>query len=608
MKLTLTLFSLLLICSVSHSQISVRVKKNGTGSEVDVKTTPRSTGTPSSKPSGNDSKTSPSGTDTKTSPSGETKTTAPVTESPKPATDTAAKPSGTVGFDASYKGPAKVSLKAFWSQMDKLQNGTANNVGNAERMIKQIREQDPSYDVAPLVALVQPYKDKFEKEASDKASAKSAADAKTNYFKEFWHKMAGVYSKGNDIQPGVTGATYLERVQALNIEEYKEKRKTAPEGGPNSYPVLIDAALADYDNYVERAERLKWNVVAPMTASRNASNPQEKAGILENARKECQAVLILSPNNTAFKQKLDDINKLLGAADAEAAKFYTSDFHKENLNKIIWSTQPLVIGKEKEVAGSIKQQFKSGDYIFGTVYLGVLAKDAMGTNTNLRIRIRVDGGTAVWGGDLSYIELPLAAQGKSWFQFALIPDAKWLKDNYAPYLAEENWTLAYFLDELSRSGDISHNITCELMFPTNKIEDIESSFSLDLGTGSSDIKALAGKLNSELMASRTLPKAGMTNAAIEQQMVAAANNLGWNDKFQKAIITSSSWVVHKNELTGAILYRWLGAVCTTKSNDGKCYYQEFSFKQDYTGGGNYSGAMKFNSYGGKKEVNCDKIK
>lgn len=604
MKRLFAFFSLLLIFTQIPAQISVRVKKNPSGSEVDVKTSGRneSSRTNGSKPGTAENKTSPS---EEKSNSPDTKTTAPVAMA-----DTAAKPTGNLSYDASYTGPAKVSLKSFWSQMDKIKagTGTASTISNAERMIRQIKEQDLGFDVAPLTALLQPYKDKATQEANTKASAKSAEEAKNSYFKGFWHKIAGVYSKGNDIQPGVVGATYLERVKALNIEEYREKRKEATEGGPNSYPVLIDEALADYDNYVQRADRLKWNVVAPMTASRNAPNAQEKTAILENARKECEAVLILSPNNTAFKQKLEEINKLLGAADAEASKFYTSDFHKENLNKIIWSTKPLTIGKEKEMAGNIKQQFKSGEHIFGTVYLGVLTKDAMGANTNLRVRIRVDGGTAVWGGDLSYIELPLAAQGKSWFQFALIPDAQWLKENYAPYLAEENWTLSYFLDELVRSGEVSHAITCELIFPTNKIDDIKSSFSLDLGAGAADIKVMAAKLSAELMASRTLPKAGMSHAALEQQMVAAANNLGWNDKFQKAIITSSAWNVHKNDLTGAILYRWLGAVCTIKGTDGKCYYQEFSFKQEYTGGGNYSSTVKFNSYGGKREIGCDKLK
>jgi hypothetical protein len=91
-------------------------------------------------------------------------------------------------------------------------------------------------------------------------------------------------------------------------------------------------------------------------------------------------------------------------------------------------------------------------------------------------------------------------------------------------------------------------------------------------------------------------------------MVAAANNLGWNDKFSKAIITSSSWVTEKNSLTGVILYRYLGAVCTIKGTDGKCYYQEFTFRQDYTGGGGYSSTVKYNSYGGKREIGCDKLK
>jgi hypothetical protein len=316
----------------------------------------------------------------------------------------------------------------------------------------------------------------------------------------------------------------------------------------------------------------------------------------------------MSPGNTAFKQKLDEINKLLRVADAEAAKFYTSEFHKNNLNSIVWSTQPLQIGKEKDMSSLIRNEFKTGDYIFGTVYLGVLTKDAMGATTNLQVRIKVDGGTAIWGGDLSYIEVPVTAQGNSWFQFALIPDAQWMKDHYGPYIAEENWTISYFMDELARSGDINHSITCELGFPTNTIADIKSSFSLDLSGGSQAIKTMAARLHNDMMATRTLPKAGMSNPAMEQQMLAAANNLGWNDKFLKIIITSSGWTVHKNELTGAILYRSVGAVGTIKGIDGKCYYQEFGFKQDYTGGGNYSNTIKYNSYGGKKEIGCDKLK
>ncbi len=298
----------------------------------------------------------------------------------------------------------------------------------------------------------------------------------------------------------------------------------------------------------------------------------------------------------------------MGNTQGEAAKFFTSDFHKENLNKIVWSNKPLVIGKEKEMASAIKNEFRTGEAIFGTVYLGMNVKDLMDGNVELRVRIRVDGGTAVWGGDLSYFDLPLSVQGKSYIQFALLPDAQWFKDNYAPYISQENWTYSYFIDNLVKAGDVSHEISCDLLFPAIKLGEVESKLNLDLNAGIGDLKTLSTKLHNELMASRQLPKAGMNNAGIESQMAAAANKLGWNDKFTNAIITSSNWTVRKNELTGTIVNRTLGAVCITKDPDGKCYTQEFTFAQDYTGGGNYSGTIKFYSYGGKREIGCDKIK
>ena len=146
-------------------------------------------------------------------------------------------------------------------------------------------------------------------------------------------------------------------------------------------------------------------------------------------------------------------------------------------------------------------------------------------------------------------------------QFALLPDAQWFKDNYAPYISQENWTYSYFIDNLVKAGDVSHEISCDLLFPAIKLGEVESKLNLDLNAGIGDLKTLSTKLHNELMASRQLPKAGMNNAGIESQMAAAANKLGWNDKFTNAIITSSNWTVRKNELTGTIVNRTLGAVC-----------------------------------------------
>lgn len=585
MQISLAIALLLSVSLSANAQVNVRVKSSGNTKEVDIKT--------SGKPAaGKNNDTKPSETKSQTSAKSDT-TVAPPPKAPA---------------DESYNGPAKVQLKAFWRQLEKLRAGDAGALNNAERMLKQVKENDPSYDVTVLEKEVAGYRDNANKDAKAKSDAASKASEEKNYFKDVWAKMIGIYSKGSIIEPGIFGKAYLERVEGVKLAEYTERRKTVTDTGPNSYPVLIDEMLADYENYLKRTDRLKWNVTEVMVKARNEANPQTKMEMLKEAKYECEAVLIMSPNNADFKKKLDEVNKLLGNADAEASKNYTSDFHKLHVGTIVWSSKPLVIGKEKDMAAFIKNDFKTGDAIFGTMYLGNTLKQLLNGNERMSVVIKVDNGTAIWGGDLSYIIVPLSVQDKSYFQFALLPDEQWFKDNYTPYVTKENWTYSYFMDELANSGDISHNITCKLEFPTNIQGDIKGTLSLDLSGGSANIKSLSTKLHDQLMASRTLPKAGMSNPGLEEQMLAAANNLGWNDKFLKTIITSSAWVTVKNELTGAILYRYLGAVCTTKSNDGKCYYQEFSFKQDYTGGGNYSSTVKYNSYGGKREIGCDKIK
>lgn len=599
MKKTILFSLLFLLAAVSFAQISVRVKKSASGGQVDVKTSGKSGGTepaPNKKQGSGDEQGTVAGNSS---------------SSPAPVRDTAARPTPNSQPDAAYNGPAKVQVKSLWRQLEKLRSGeyTVSHISNAEKMLKEIREKDPAYPMAALETEVAGYREKFNQDTKARQAGADRELEDQRYFTEVWQNLIGVYSKGSEIQPGVTGKVYYEKVQALKLEEYQQKKKEAS-SQPAAQRMIseIDDALADYEQYLERTDRMRWNVTEKMVKSRSQANPQEKMKLLEEARYECMAVLILAPGNAAFTGKLAEINKLLGAAGSEAAKLYTSDFHRENLGKIIWSSQPLVIGKETQMAGQIKSAFKAGEPVFGTVYLGNSVKELMNGNDRLRIIIKVDGGTAIWGGDLSYIIIPLQVQDKSYLQFALLPDEEWFRTQYAPYLQKENWTYSYLMDELVRAGDISHSITCELDFPSPIQSNIRGSLNLDLGAGIAPLKSLAVKLHDQMMATRTLPRAGMSSPALEQQMLQAANNLGWKNTFLKTIITSSSWSISKNELTGAILYRYLSAVCTTKDPDGKCYYQEFTFRQDYSGGGNYSSPVKFNSYGSKREIGCDKLK
>ena len=49
-----------------------------------------------------------------------------------------------------------------------------------------------------------------------------------------------------------------------------------------------------------------------MVKARNRGKPKKKTQMLEEARYECEAVLIMSPANASFKQKLDEVKQIDG--------------------------------------------------------------------------------------------------------------------------------------------------------------------------------------------------------------------------------------------------------------------------------------------------------
>lgn len=506
--------------------------------------------------------------------------------------------------DTNYKGPAANSVKKFWENekaiTELLDKGTTGSLVTSkmtplERSFNETKTKDPSYDVSAMETALNKIKDRIQ--------SKTITQDENEYLKKIWTTMVSLYSK--DGVPGGMpyGSEYYTAVKELDLEGYK-KKKDELKGKGSKLVTTLEEMFNDYDNFIERTGLIKN--LRPANTS-EAKTPAEKKELLTEMKMECEGVLLISPANTAAKEKLVAINKALGASEAEVATFYTSDFHKENYNKIVWSTKPLVIGKEKEMAAFIKTAFKTGEPIFGTVYLGRNIKDAQNNAESLPVRIEVDGSSTIVGDGAGLI-VPTTVQGRSYFQFALLPDAQWIKDNYQKYVEEVNTTYPLFMDVLVRNGEDKHEISFELKFRGIGAEDIKSSFSLDLSSGLSEIKTMAAQLHAVHFANIKLPKAGMINPAIEQKMLTAANGLGWKDKFTRIIITSKDWSIRKNDLTGAILYRSLDAIAITKDAEGKCFYQEFGFRQDYSGGGNYEAAIKYNGYAGKREIGCDKIK
>lgn len=511
--------------------------------------------------------------------------------------------------DTNYNGPAKVQLKSFWRYMEKLRAGdkSPGTLGNAVRMLDQVKQADPSYNVSAIEAELKPYVDKDKQATVSANENKNKNEEDARFLRDMWNTLVNIYSKDDHGPMGAnSGEEFLARAKQLDLSRFYKIKDEASGAEAGKTLKLVDDVLKDYNAYLDRCKLID-RVYGYINDSKSGS-PEEKMENLNQAKMLCEGVLLIVPDRQDFKQKINDIAKLTGNVNTDVAKFFTSDFHKENLNKIVFSTKPLLIGKEKEMTSFIKNDFKPGETIFGTVYLGRTVKEAQDGKPMLKINFTVEHGREVRGEE-TYLLVPDAAQSKSYFQFALVPDVQWLKDNYKNYIDDNNWTIILMAEALADdNSDPVQKVKVELDFWKPGAENMKADFSYDISDGAAALKSLTKKLRADHLASVQLPKAGMSNPSLEQQMLAVANGLGWKEKYTRTIIKSSEWYISKNQLTGAIIYRGLAAVCITKDEEGRCYYQEFTFTQDYTGGGSYSSKLKFGGYGGKKELTCDKIK
>lgn len=101
-----------------------------------------------------------------------------------------------------------------------------------------------------------------------------------------------------------------------------------------------------------------------------------------------------------------------------------------------------------------------------------------------------------------------------------------------------------------------------------------------------------------------LPKAKMTDKALEAKIIAAYKNRNYGDTPKEVRITSDRWYIAKNEYTGIPLRRSIN-VTIGKTKDGKCSYDEYSFAQDYDGN-QYQNELYLlgEGIGTKREISC----
>jgi len=108
------------------------------------------------------------------------------------------------------------------------------------------------------------------------------------------------------------------------------------------------------------------------------------------------------------------------------------------------------------------------------------------------------------------------------------------------------------------------------------------------------------------------PKALMTNAATESQMITALKNSNdWKTGFidgtevLKIAIADADWYIRRHEISGAILHRYIRAAIAYKTKDNLCAYRLITFQEDYVG--DKFQPLKYDGAGDKILMDCGNL-
>lgn len=295
---------------------------------------------------------------------------------------------------------------------------------------------------------------------------------------------------------------------------------------------------------------------------------------------------------TAYAQKLRD--KLGAKNNAAMDKIACSPFHKQNMNKIFFTSNPN-INPVTATASSFKNSFKAGEDIYGVIYFEKKIQVYMDGNRRI-----LYGGLTIKNGEGSG-SINIDYNGnldrkKSYAVYVIYADASRYKNKTGSTYPSVSLNAEY----LSKLPPRNYTIIANVGY------DIKGSFEFDANDDSklASMAATAKTLRARIVSNKKIPRAGMKNTNIERQLVTMFNSIGWSEKFKKAVITSTDYG-YKRSATGRITGRTLSVLMFSKKSDGTCMYQDFTVIQPKTGSG--YGSFRRLSTGSQSDIGCDKF-
>lgn len=269
----------------------------------------------------------------------------------------------------------------------------------------------------------------------------------------------------------------------------------------------------------------------------------------------------------------------------------TSSTHSANVGKIVFAKERIKFDSQDRI--KLETTFNSNDPLYGRIYLPK-SLSRLGTEDNggkckneegvYRLKLFIDGQSK---GILN--EQRVEAPNWTTIQVNLNLSAGDSVDRQNTGVPEK-WKSA-----VQALPDKSHQVKLEVWGgPANcEIQYADGEFALN-------------KVGGSMTSLGKLPEAKMTNAALEQEMIAAVKGQGWtNESPVKVVIIEPEWRIIRDAFN-TITDRELNTHTVLKSTkDGSCRANDISFRQPHTGNNTF-GKTQFFGFGLKSyAVKCE---
>jgi len=509
-------------------------------------------------------------------------------------------------------------------------NDPETNIKMVKRNMLSVLKKEPNADLREVCQRLQ----KLEREKEsimDDAAARDRSvrlkfaerkpvtiDSDKMYFEEQRRIVTKVYfdsSKG--VYPDELGLEYpdwfLKAVNGFNREEVLSRAK----GSNYEDAKEIVSVLEDYSAFLDR-QGVDEYLMNQLDQFNNASSDQlmTKAKEINSVAK---ALKNLAGSNAGMDRVLAFTQKQLGKADSALANIYSSKKHKEFINQVVFTKQPFKPGGEGGL--EINPLFKAGDAIYATVYLSASIKGAVdswkgsGKGGTMGLKVKNSSGDFLnrkfeaWEvSSYSNYEVSISdntSKEQTIVQFVLIPnkessiETEMTCKNITPILMArglslESERLKTYNVEVSSSGQVTGPMT------------YKGSFKIDLATGEGpDYYNEVENMKMEtLLESVPLPTAKINNAGLEALLLAEMKKQGFQEQFKKAYI-QTNWQLIEPPLQDS--YKEMTATFIYTTEDGKCGWQNYSFRSFKTGS-SWSGPQKWGGANQRQRMSCNKLK